>query len=1800
MLTKKVKKTEFPKIKSMNSTLQFTKKSKALVSKTTSLLGGFVFVCLILLSNTSFAQVATNYSYSELAGPASFVDLPSDTKTQLITGQWDNGVVNTAIGFPFVFNGTSYNNMNVSANGFITFGATAPTDTNSTPISSTEGYAGAIAIHGSDMNVGTILDDALFPGNQANSVSKIIAGASPNRILKIEYRFARRIGTGSVMSFQIWLYETTNVIELHYRPTGTLTGATPGQIGLRGPTNADFNNRLWTTNATWPTLPTTTSAGSSNISVVVIRNFSIAPGSNRLLRYSPVSCSSPTTPGYNTLLSSSVNLTWGAPVPVPTGYVYEVRSSGAAGSGAAGLVSTGTVATSPATATGLTAGTTYTAYVRSDCGVDGLSGWVSCGTFTTLCAPTSVPYTKYMDPGSDGFIIPAIPACMTKQNTGGNQWVTVNSAPYSDMFDEHLIYNFNATQAANAWVYTQGINMIAGQTYRLSYLYGGSSQFTFITNKMKVMYGTAPEVASMSTLLDDHPIIKTSAFSNVVNFTAPSTGVFYFGFQAYSDANNGELFLDDIEIFTSTCISPTAIVIPPALVTFNSALVTWTAPVPAPAGGYAYYLSTSATPPVNGTPPTGTLPAGTTITTLNSLASNTTYYLWVRGICAVGEYSEWSTSGTFTTAVAPPVYCIPTGTSVDGQGITNVAFGSINNTTGNEAATNYYGDYSGLTTNVAQGATIPVAITFNTSFFDYETMIWIDWNNDGDFVDALEQVYSGTSSSVSPNTLNASFVVPGGATLGPKRMRIGGIDSPIYTGGALTPCRNGAFQTFEDYTVNVIVAPPALTISSATSTQCGNTNSPLVTITSPLANFDVYSWSPAAGVTGTPGTGYTFNTGTSTTYILTASQTSGAFSTNTVSFRYVANDTPTPITIATPSGTTACQSGPPIPLNATGGVVSNITIASEDFNSGFPATWTSTNTSVNGTNTANPAWTVRPNNHNTGFIWSTTLSSNDASSFIISNSDAQGNAVPGSQTRTTLISAPIDLTTGYTAASLSFWHYFRYIGANDFAYVQVSTSGVGGPYTNLIQYTSTQGAPTNFAQSIINLNPYLGQTIHIRFNYQSNWGWGWAVDNFKVSGSATSSIIWTPVAGLYSDAAGTVPYVLGAGANTVYAMPNLNTTYTASASTPGPIVCNAVQTVDITTVNVVAGTVAGGGQVVCNPADLTNLTLTGSTGDVIRWEYASDAAFTVGVTAIANTTTTLTPAQFGSFGGIRYFRAVVGNVANSCNVRFTPSVSIDLPSTTQSGTSPADVWSNGTPDITKKVIITGDYTVSSDISACSIEVLLGATMTVTNAATVTVDGGITVDPMAGPTAVVFESNTSLLQNSTSNTINSGSVRYIRESTPIIQYDYTYWSSPVDFQIIKNFSPNTANVRFYTFDSGPAYAWAAVPSVTTHLMGAGIGYIIRAPSNISATVPAPWSGEFYGRLRNGSYAVPVNVVGGIQNRNLLGNPYPSAIDADLLYAENPTTLTGNFYFWTHNTPSVGGQIYTADDYAQYNASGGVGTSSVSTGLNNTPPNGNIAAGQGFFVEGAASGTVTFNNSIRVSGNNDLFYRSQPIEKHRVWLNVLNTQGAFKQTLVGYIEGATDERDSRFDGDYVETGNVVALYSLLDQEKLTIQGRALPFMDTDVVPLGFKTTIEGTFQIQLADFDGLFAQGQDIYLEDKLLNITHDLRSGDYSFTTNAGTFEDRFDLKYQNSTLSVPTFNEEAIIVYQNNQTLFINSGVTEMARVRLMDVRGRLIAEKAEVNATEVQFSQLNVSKQVLLVQITTLDGTIVTKRVIY
>ncbi|MEZ0130357.1 hypothetical protein AB9T88_11590, partial [Flavobacterium sp. LBUM151] len=518
----------------------------------------------------------------------------------------------------------------------------------------------------------------------------------------------------------------------------------------------------------------------------------------------------------------------------------------------------------------------------------------------------------------------------------------------------------------------------------------------------------------------------------------------------------------------------------------------------------------------------------------------------------------------------------------------------------------------------------------------------------------------------------------------------------------------------------------------------------------------------------------------------------------------------------------------------------------------------------------------------------------------------------------------------------------------------------------------------------------------------------------------------------------------------------------------------------------------------------------------------------------------------GIFPGTTYYVRL--KAITTCGTsQYSNSTTVSPTTTTyNSGT-----WSNGLPDNTKSIVFDSSYNVTANMEGCSCQVNAGANVIVQSGITLKLENGLNVIPSG---TLTFENNASLVQINSTSGINSGKITYKRTSKQIILSDFTYWSTPVNPQRLIDVSSLSPQDKFYSFNGT---GWISNPVANNMMVGKG--YIIRAPSNFSTTVKADYTASFSGVPNNGTISGETLAA---DKYYLIGNPYPSALNADDLLINNPV-LEGTLYFWTHNTPIllVGPYRYNSDDYASYNLTGGVATIKPSPSDPSNRPIGKIAAGQSFFASTIAAGSVTFTNTMRSgAADNSQFYKqvansskTTTGEKHRFWLNLTNQEGAFKQLLVGYLEGATNGYESKYDGTSFDGNKYIDFYSVNEGNTLVIQGRALPFADTDIVPLGYKSTIAGSFTISIDEVSGLFTN-QTIYLEDKLNNTYKNLSCGDYVFSTATGTFNNRFVIHYKNSdtatNLPSPVLNNYAL---NCNQTSYLQewSGVENATGYRL-------------------------------------------------
>ena len=540
------------------------------------------------------------------------------------------------------------------------------------------------------------------------------------------------------------------------------------------------------------------------------------------------------------------------------------------------------------------------------------------------------------------------------------------------------------------------------------------------------------------------------------------------------------------------------------------------------------------------------------------------------------------------------------------------------------------------------------------------------------------------------------------------------------------------------------------------------------------------------------------------------------------------------------------------------------------------------------------------------------------------------------------------------------------------------------------------------------------------------------------------------------------------------------------------------------------------------------------------------------------------------------------------------------------------------PDATRRAIFAGNASITTLVSACSCQINSGVNVVVGTPGGANADAILKIENefnILGTGTLTFENNASLIQ--VNDAVNTGIITYKRITTPMKNYDYTYWSSPVKDQVLNVLSPNTLIDKYFSWANGN---WVYEDG-SSNMNPGGKGFIIRVPKpDVTYPNGENWSGptykqpvQFVGEPYNGVIKIATQPDG---KNNLIGNPYPSPIDADLFINTNASVISGGLKFWTHNstvTPSGNFYVYNSNDYATYTLTGGT---AATTG--GPAPNVKIAAGQSFFVTGVANQEFEFNNAMRnttkvlVSNANSQFFKMSnakelsTIEKNRVWLNFANSEGAFKQLLVGYITGATNDLDKLYDSAIFGGNTYVDFYSISNGNNLTIQGRAIPFEMTDKIALGYKTTIKGTFTINIDKVDGLLVS-QNIYLEDKTTSTIVDLKKEPYTFSTEIGTFNDRFVLRFTTTnvvtnTLGTATVDETknpAIVAVKNKQ-IKISSFEEIIDKVKIYDLKTSLLYEKVNVNNNELIISDLHSSDQFLIMKILLKNGKWITKKILF
>lgn len=534
-------------------------------------------------------------------------------------------------------------------------------------------------------------------------------------------------------------------------------------------------------------------------------------------------------------------------------------------------------------------------------------------------------------------------------------------------------------------------------------------------------------------------------------------------------------------------------------------------------------------------------------------------------------------------------------------------------------------------------------------------------------------------------------------------------------------------------------------------------------------------------------------------------------------------------------------------------------------------------------------------------------------------------------------------------------------------------------------------------------------------------------------------------------------------------------------------------------------------------------------------------------------------------------------------------------------------WDLGAPNLSDIAIINSAF--SGPISCNSL--VLNANLTLADGQLAEIINGVT-----GTGKIIMANQASVVQRSTS--LNKPTIELTKQSRPMRGFDYIYWGSPTVENVFSQLAEAKAqsgtltgalDLKYY-YQSGTGGGWRTLVATQP-----GKGFITRVANQapfdtFTALQYDNINLKFSGTANNGDVQVgvtrnPTNINGGTSH-NLLANPYPCAIDGDKFILGNPN-LDGVVYLWKAQTLNPGTVTsYGQADYIPYTRAG----SAAASWATRETFVGKIASGQGFSVKyldvvsgvpTPTTGTITFTNCMKMTGNNTNFNRTSDVITDRYRLSMSGSNSVFSQILTAYLPECTYGYDRMYDAPR-NSVSTAKLYSILETvgTKLAINARP-GFVVTDVVPLGVSksTATAEDFTIGISDKEGVFDTGGVlVYLHDILLGTYHDFAIGDYTFTADALAIDNRFEVVYQNPTLlNTPNFNVGQIIANINSNTITVSS-TNKMNAIEVFDISGRKI-QSFELNGATTMAIPFVFAEGIYIVKIKLENGLIASQKLI-
>ncbi|MGB0524502.1 MAG: BspA family leucine-rich repeat surface protein [Flammeovirgaceae bacterium] len=503
-------------------------------------------------------------------------------------------------------------------------------------------------------------------------------------------------------------------------------------------------------------------------------------------------------------------------------------------------------------------------------------------------------------------------------------------------------------------------------------------------------------------------------------------------------------------------------------------------------------------------------------------------------------------------------------------------------------------------------------------------------------------------------------------------------------------------------------------------------------------------------------------------------------------------------------------------------------------------------------------------------------------------------------------------------------------------------------------------------------------------------------------------------------------------------------------------------------------------------------------------------------------------------------------------------------------------WDNGTPHTGVVALIESYYDTYIDgaLAVGDLIVSAGNTLTIRGDSTATVDGNL-----LNYGAIVIQDTSALVQTLVAPS-NSGSGTYtVEKESSTFQEIFNYWSSPIQNTTITQTFAATGQ-SFYEFDA-VNQAWQTADK--NAVLSAGQGF---AATGVAATSGGLITRSFSGNagFHSGTITVSPEFDGTPgdpnTNWNLVGNPYPSGLDAVQFLTDNSGVIENAVYLWSSDGTDY---LSSQSDYATMNAAGTVNAG----GSGVAPSSATISSCQGFFVQTLASGDITFQNSQRISTNNTFMRTAQT--GARAWVSVTLDDQISNEILLGFFEDGAWEKD-RYDAAKLSGNAHLSFYSQsactgekpfaptpcpfeMDNKKWAIQG--FPPLDAAeaTIPLGLEANTAGKYSFSINHLAN-FPAATELYLYDAETERLINLHEQSYTLELAEGTYENRFYLR------TIPTqvtnlgqeLDDIGITAYAYQYQIHIQFDDQAAAKssIGIFDISGKLIQKRAHEHQLDV------------------------------